>query len=139
MSKQIQNYTLDERKNEVNGSNNEINQSDILLIFFSQGSRVQKRKFSDQLENERPLTLLHIALGFNKIDFLYNCPRFSFEAISVLVKHFVSPKYIIIFPNFMCGYDKPDLSLRRNEKLNPVQKSASSDIPYMVKFHEDAY
>ena len=35
--KLIQNYTLDERKNEVNGSNNEINQSDILLILFSQG------------------------------------------------------------------------------------------------------
>ena len=33
----IQNYTLDERKNEVNGSNNEINQSDILLTLFSQG------------------------------------------------------------------------------------------------------
>ena len=35
--KLIQNYTLDERKNEENGSNNEINQSDILLILFSQG------------------------------------------------------------------------------------------------------
>ena len=28
---------LDERKNEVNGSNKKINQSDILLILFSQG------------------------------------------------------------------------------------------------------
>ena len=35
--KLIQNYTLDERKNEVNGSNNEINHSDILLILFSKG------------------------------------------------------------------------------------------------------
>ena len=35
----IQNYTLDERKNEVNGSNNEINQLDILFILFSQGLR----------------------------------------------------------------------------------------------------
>ena len=35
--KLIQNYTLDERKNEVNGSNNEINQSDILIILFCQG------------------------------------------------------------------------------------------------------
>ena len=33
----IQNNTLDERENGVNGSNNKINQSDILPILFSQG------------------------------------------------------------------------------------------------------
>ena len=38
--KLIQNYALDERKNEVNGSNNEINQSYILLILFIQGLKV---------------------------------------------------------------------------------------------------
>ena len=37
LKKLIQNFTLDERKNEMNCSNNEITQSNILFILFNQG------------------------------------------------------------------------------------------------------
>ena len=61
---------MDERKNEVNGSNNEINQSDILLILFSQGLKnlthadrgegggggVKNSLKNADVINERPLT-----------------------------------------------------------------------------------
>ena len=46
--KLIQNHTLDERKNEVNGSNHEINQKILFLFCSVKGS---KNKILDYLEN----------------------------------------------------------------------------------------